>query len=325
MRRRDVLTLGSTAALVPSLPTMAQSAMPVVGYLSAGSPEMSTLNVAQFREGLREGGYAEGRNVAIAFRWADGRYERLSALAGELVARNVAVIVAMGTPAARAALQATREIPVVFQSGADVVQRGLVASLNRPGGNATGITLNLLDLAPKRLELLRDLVPRARSVAYLRNPDVPSPDPQLRDVQAAARTMGLALLVVEARNAGDIEAAFARLARPRPDGLIVASDWLFLVQSEQIAGLATRLAIPAVSDFGAFVTAGGLASYGPDTDALMRTLGVYTAKVLSGARPADLPVQQPTKFELALNLKTAKALGLTIPPAILARADEVVD
>ena len=326
MRRRDFLAMAGTAALAPSLPARAQPAMPVVGYLSASSLEMSAPTLALFRDGLKESGYTEGRNVTIAFSWADGQYERLPALAAELVALKVTVIVAIGTPAVRAAMQAMREIPIVFQSGVDVVQRGLVASLSRPGGNATGITFNVVELTPKRLELLRELVPGARSVAYLRNPGVPLDlDSQLSDIQAAARAMGLALRIVEARSAGDIELAFARLAQQRPDGLIVASDWLFLVQSAQIAALAARQGIPAVSDFPVFVTAGGLASYGPNTKALMRTLGVYTAKVLAGARPADLPVQQPTEFELAVNLKTADALGLTVPAALLARADEVIE
>jgi putative ABC transport system substrate-binding protein len=311
--------------LASSLPAGAQPAMPVVGYLSAGSPEASAASLARFRDGLKEGGYVEGRNVAISFRWAEGRYELLPSLATELVALKVAVIVAIGTPAAQAAKRATQLIPIVFQSGTDVVQSGLVASLSRPGGNATGVTFNVVQLTPKRLEVLREIVPNIRTVAYLHRPGAVPSDAQLADVQAAAHGMGLALQIVDAGSAGDIEPAFVRLAERRPDGLLVAADWLFLVQGAQIAALAARHAIPAIYDFPAPVAAGGLVSYGPHRDDLYRSLGVYTGKILAGARPADLPVHQPTKFELVINLKTARALGLSIPPSILARADEVIE
>ena len=325
MKRRDILAIAGATTLASSLPAGAQPAMPVVGHLSAGSPATSALSLARFRDGLKEGGYVEGRNVAIAFRWAEGSYERLPALAAELAALKVAVIVAIGTPAAQAAKQATQLIPIVFQSGTDVVQSGLVASLSRPGGNATGVTFNVVQLSHKRLEVLRELVPNIRTVAYLHRPGAVPSDAQLADVQAAARGMGLALQIVEARSARDIESAFVQLAERRPDGLLVAADWLFLVQGAQIAALAARHAIPAIYDFPAPVAAGGLVSYGPHRDDLYRSLGVYTGKILAGARPADLPVHQPTKFELVINLKTARALGLSIPPSILARADEVIE
>ena len=324
MRRRELFAFGATT-LASSLPAGAQPAMPVVGYLTAGSPEASAASLTRFRDGLKEGGYVEGRNIAIAFRWAEGRYELLPDLATELVALKVAVIVAIGTPAAQAAKQATQLIPIVFQSGTDVVQSGLVASLSRPGGNATGVTVNVVQLTPKRLEVLRELVPNIRTVAYLHRPGAVPWDAQLADVQAAAHHMGLSLQIVEVGSAGDIEPAFVRLAERRPDGLLVAADWLFLVQGAQIAALAARHAIPAIYDFPAPVSAGGLVSYGPHSDDLYRTLGVYTGKILAGARPADLPVHQPTKFELVINLRTARALGLTILPAILARADQVIE
>jgi putative ABC transport system substrate-binding protein len=296
----------------------------VIGFLGTTGQEDSALVIA-FREGLGEAGYTEGRNVAVLFRWSDGQYERLPALAAELVALRVAVIVAAGGPAAVAATRATRTIPIAFHTGGDPVETDLVASLRRPGGNATGVTMLSSMLAPKRLELLRELVPHARSVAYLADPRAPAARFQLADVQAAARTIGLDLQVLEARTMPEIEQAFVRLAATRPHALLVGAAPLFSGHRADIAALANRHAIPAVYEFPEFVAAGGLISYGADLRSTYRLLGGYVGRILGGARPADMPVQQATKFELAINLKAAKALGLVVPPTILARADEVIE
>ena len=256
---------------------------------------------------------------------AERSIEQGQALAAELVALRVAVIVAIGGPAVQAAMQATRQIPIVFQIGADPAGLGLVDSLARPGGNATGINLHLVELTPKRLGLLRELMPNLRTVAVLRNPAQPAANSQLAGVQSAARGIGLTLKILEASKNEDIERAFARLAEQRPQALLVESDVLFFTRRAQIVALAAQHAIPAIYDSSMFVAAGGLVSYGPEMRAAIRPLGVYTARILGGARPADLPVQQPTRFELVINLKTARALGLTIPPTILARADEVIE
>ena len=299
--------------------------MPVVGYLSASSAASSESVLPVFRQGLKESGYVEGRNVAIEFRWADGRYDLLPGFAQELVARKVTVLVAIGGPAARAARQATSSIPIVFQSGGDPVRFGLVESLARPGGNATGISLNLVGLTPKRLELLRELVPKLNSVAYLTNPGLEGTPVELSEVQKAAQAMGLALHVEEARAAEDIEPAFARMARLRPSALLVGSSILFVVQRDQVVALAARHAMPAIYELSHYVTQGGLISYGPAVLEAVRPIGVYTGRILAGAKPADLPVQQPSKFELVINATTAKVLGLTLSPAMLARADAVVE
>jgi putative ABC transport system substrate-binding protein len=299
--------------------------VPVVGYLSSSDAETSGRAFAVFRDGLKESGYVEGRNVAIEIRWADGRYDLLPGLARELVTHKVAVLVAIGGPAARAAKEATSTIPVVFQSGSDAVAIGLVSSLSRPDGNATGISLNLVELTLKRLQLLSELVPGVKSIAFLNDSGVTGSSSALKDMEAAARSMGLELQVEEARGPEDIEPAFARLARLRPSALLVGSSILFVVRRVEIVALAARLAIPAIYELSPYVAAGGLMSYGPSIDAAVRPLGLYAGRILSGAKPADLPVQQPAKFELAINLKTARALGLTIPPAILARADGVIE
>ncbi len=300
-----------------------QAATPVVGYVSITSPETAATGLAAFHDGLREAGYVEGRNVAIEYAWAEGHYDRLPAMIGEFIARKVAVLVAIGGPAARAASQATSSVPIVFQSGGDAVALGLVDSLGRPGRNATGVSLNVAGLGPKRLELLGALVPNLKSVALLSDPGA-SPL-ELPEVRNAAASMGLSLHVEEARGAADIEPAFARLARVRPSAILVGSSLPFLVRRTQIVALAAQLAIPAIYEIATYVSDGGLISYGPSIPGAIRPIGVYTGKILAGAEPADLPVQQPTKFELVINLKIARALGLTIPLSLLARADEVIE
>jgi putative ABC transport system substrate-binding protein len=326
MRRRALLAALPWPLLAGSRGSHAQKpAVPVVGYLSSSEAETSERALVVFRDGLKESGYVEGRNVDIEVKWAEGRYDLLPGLARELVAHKVAVLVAIGGPAARAAKEATSTIPIVFQSGGDAVAIGLVRSLSRPDGNATGISLNLVELTLKRLQLLSELVPGLKSIAFLNDPGVARFPSVLRDMETAARSTGLELQVEEARGPEDIEPAFARLARLRPSALLVGSSILFVVRRVEIVALAARLAIPAIYELSPYVAAGGLMSYGPSIDAAVRPLGLYTGKILSGAKPADLPVQQPAKFELAINLKTAKSLGIAIPPSILARADEVIE
>jgi putative ABC transport system substrate-binding protein len=302
-----------------------QPAMPVVGYLSSTSAEAAKGTLAVFRDGLKESGFVEGRNVVIEFRWADGRYDVLPGFARELIARKPAVLVAIGGPAARAARQATSTIPIVFQSGGDAVDLGLVESLGRPGGNATGISLNTVGLTPKRLELIRELIADMEAIAFLRNPGVGADASELAEVQKAARSMGLELKVEEARRGEDIEPAFARLAQIRPSALLVGSSLLFVVRRAEIVALAARIATPAIYEYSGYVAAGGLISYGPSLSTAVHPIGIYAGRILAGAKPADLPVQQPIKFELVINLKTAKTLGLAIPPSILARADDVIE
>lgn len=330
MKRRRVLALGVGATIALPLPARAQPqpAMPVVGFLSSAAAEAVPVSPA-FHDGLKEHGYTEGRNVAFAFRYADGDLERLPALASELVALKVAVIVTASPPPVLAAKKVTQTTPVVFLVGGDPVARGLVASLARPGGNATGIAQFTAELTPKRLQLLRDLIPTARSVTLLLEPVPRATDHhyvvrELAEVQAAARLIGLDVTIVEAGTAHEVEQAFARMAERRPDALLVSSGVLLFRQRAHVIGLAARQAIPAIYPNTIFVTNGGLLSYGPSINDMTRLLGTYTGKILAGAKPADLPVQRPTKFELVINLKTAKALDLTIPPAILDRATEVI-
>jgi putative ABC transport system substrate-binding protein len=300
--------------------------MPVIGFLSSRSSEESANVVASFRQGLSEDGYVEGRNIEIQFRWADGHYDRLPGLAAELVGRKVAVIVATGGPApALAAKAATTAIPIVFVSGGDPVRAGLVASLNRPGGNITGVSSILSTLMAKRLQLLHQLVPKAAVIGVLVNPGYPDSDLQLRELQEAGAAIKLQILVMRAGTEGDIDTAFATLAQQRIEALLVANDPFFDSRRQQINALAARHAIAVICPGREFVDAGGLISYGPSLADVYRLAGNYTGKVLKGAKPADLPVQQPTKFELVINLKTAKMLGLEVPQLILAGADEVVE
>ena len=327
MRRRDfIIFLGSTVAMWSLRAHAQQSAMPVIGYLGAQSPAAFASRVRAFRQGLGETGYAEGRNVAIEFRWAEGQHHRLSALAADLVGRQVTVIVAPGgAPAALAAKSATTTIPIVFEMGADPIGMGLVGSLNRPGGNLTGVSSLNVEVTPKRLEILHELVPTAAVVAVLVNPTSPTADSQWKDLQAAARALGLQLHVLHASTEGEFDTVFVTLLQLRAGGLVVASDTFFATHSEQLAALTVRHAVPAIHQSRDFSTAGGLMSYGGNFVESHRLAGVYTGRILKGEKPADLPVQQVTKVELFINLKAAKTLGVTVPLPLLGRADEVIE
>jgi len=327
MNRRTIICT-VVVGLVLAVPLAARAqkpAMPVIGFLSLASPAQWTRYVAGFRQGLNEAGYVEGKNVAIEFRWAEGHHDRLPALAAELVSGHVAVLVATGgASSARAAKAATSTIPIVFTGANDPVESGLVASLGRPGGNITGVSVYSVELMAKRLELLRELVPKATVIAMLVNPDNAGAESYARGALEGTRSLGQQLHVLNARTEREIDAAFARLAQLRADALVVAPDPFFNVRREQIVGLAARQAVPTMFDFREFAAAGGLISYAPSLSEVYRQAGIYTGKILDGVKPAELPVLQPTKFELVINLKTAKALGITIPESILLQADEVI-
>jgi putative ABC transport system substrate-binding protein len=327
LRRRQFITLlGGAAAAWPLAARPQQSAMPVIGFLSGRSPGESESVEAAFRQGLKESGYAEGQNVHIAFRWAEGRYDRLPALVASLVDIRVAVIAAAGGQAVPlAAKAATSTIPIVFVSGEDPVKHGLVASLNRPGGSATGVSMFLSEMEAKRLALLHELVPTATMIGVIVNPSSPSIDTQLREINSAARALGRQIQIVNATNERELDAAFASLAQSKAGALLIASNAYFTSRRDQIVALAAQRAIPAIYDQREFPMAGGLVSYGTNLSDSYRLMGVYTGKILKGEKPTDLPVQQSTKFELVINLKTAKALGLDVPPALSARADEVIE
>jgi putative ABC transport system substrate-binding protein len=324
MRRRDFITLlGSTAAW-PLAARAQQPTMPIIGFLSTGSPNALANLVAAFRQGLNEIGYVEHRNVGIEYRWAEGQYDRLPALAAELVRRQVAVIAATGGgPSPQAAKAATATIPIVFHVGGDPVAAGLVASFARPGGNITGVVSLNPELVPKRLELLREVVPTANVIAVLINPR--AGNSYLSDLPAAARTLGLQLQVLHASSDRDFDLVFADLVRLKLGALLIGSDPFFNSRIEQLAALALRHRLPAIYQEREFAAAGGLMSYGGSFRDLFRVVGTYTGRILKGEKPADLPVQQATKVELIINLKTAKALGLTVPLALLGRADEVIE
>ena len=326
MRRRDFVTLIGGAASWPLASRAQQPSMPVVGFLSARSPAEAASVLAAFRQGLAETGYFEGKNVTIEYRWAEGHYDRLPALAEELVRRGVAVIAATGgEPSPMAAKAATATLPIVFTVGSDPVEMGLVASLSRPGGNLTGTTIMGVDLGPKRLDLIRQLVPKALRIAILSNPTFPMASAEVREVEDAALKLAIEVNVRKASTESEIDEAFADLARHQPDALIIATDPFLLGQRDQLARLAARHAIPTVYFLREFVEAGGLMSYGPDIRRGYRQAGVYTGYILGGKKPAELPVLRPTSFLLSINLKTAKALGIALPATLLAVADEVIE
>jgi putative tryptophan/tyrosine transport system substrate-binding protein len=325
-RRRLMLMLGGAAAAWPLAVRAQQKAMPVIGFLHLASPGPSAPFLAAFRQGLGETGYVEGQNVAIEYRWAEGHYDRLPAMAADLVGRKVDLIATLsGTPTALVAKTATSTIPIVFFTGGDPVVEGLIASFARPGGNLTGVSIMGGELTPKRLELLAELVPQAKVIALLVNPTNLSAERMISEVQDAARAKRLQLAILKASTEGEIDAAFATLATLPADALVVAGDAFFADRREQLVALASRHAVPAIYSFRNFAASGGLTSYGPSFAAACRQTGTYAGRILNGAKPADLPVQQPTRFELVINMKTAKALGLTVPQSILARADEVIE
>jgi putative tryptophan/tyrosine transport system substrate-binding protein len=327
MRRREFgVLLGGAAAARPLAVRAQQKAIPVIGFLSLTAAIAWPDLLAAFRQGLAEAGFVEGQNAAIEYRWAENDRERLPAMAVDLVSRQVAVIVATGGPSAiRAAMQATRTIPIVFTSGADPVAQSYVASLSRPGGNTTGATLFTGELIKKRLQLLLELVPKAATVAFLLNPNNPTGEPSTRDAQAVIRSLGLQVQVAPARTERDLDEVFQTLVQQRVDALIVVTDPFFESRRHQLVALAETHAIPAIFQWREDAVAGGLISYGTNIANMYSLAGVYTGKILKGAKPADLPVMQPTIFELVINLKTAKALGLTIPQSVLGRADELIE
>jgi putative ABC transport system substrate-binding protein len=324
MRRRDFITLLGGTTAWPLAARAQQPALPVIGFLNGSSAWEYAHLAAAFRQGLSEIGFVEGRNVAIDYRWAEGHYDRLPTLATDLVRRQVAVI-AGNTPATFAAKAATTTIPIVFSSGSDPIKLGFVASLNQPGGNVTGVSFFSAVLEPKRLGLLRELVPTAAMIAVLLNPKYPDAEAQSKDVQEAARTLGLQIQILGASTERDLDATFATLAQLRVGGLLVCADPFLYSRRDYIVALATRYAVPAIYEQREYALAGGLVSYGTNLTDAYRQVGIYTGRVLKGEKPADLPVMQSTRFEFVINLKTAKTLGLDVPPGLSARADEVIE
>ena len=327
MRRREFVSLSVGAAVGWPLAARAQQTLPVIGFLHGASPGAYAPYLPGFHLGLKESGYTEGKDVAVEYRWAEDRYDRLPALAADLVNHHVTVIAAVGsTPAALAAKAATTTIPIVFLVGLDPVAAGLVTSLARPGGNLTGVTNLTAEVGPKRLEMLHALVPTAIAIALLVNPKSPElSEPQVQELQVAARRLGLQLHVLNASTEGEIDTAFATLVQLRAGGLVIVPDTLFVSQTEQLAALALRHRVPAIFQYPEFTAGGGLMSYGSNLHDMLRLSGLYTGRILKGEKPADLPVQQATKVELIINLKTAKTLGLTMPTDLLVRADEVIE
>jgi len=325
MKRRDFILLIGSSAVVWPFASRAQQSVPVIGFLNSGSPEPLAQVVAAFRQGLGESGYVERENLAIEYRWADGAYDQLPGLATGLVRRHVNVIFAGGPPAALAAKAATTTIPIVFTSGGNPVELGLVSSLNQPGGNVTGVSFLINELVAKRLELLCELTPTATSIGFLANMTRPSSGAEVRAAQQAAQKRGANLYVQSASTEREIDAAFTNFVQHRINALLIGSDPFLNAQRDQLVSLVSRLAIPTMYNLREYVAAGGLMSYAPSLAEVYRQAGVYTAKILKGAKPADLPVVQPTKFELVINLKTAKALGLTVPLIMQMTADEVIE
>ena len=325
VKRREFITLLGGAAAWPLAARAQQTAMPVIGFLFTTSPDTNQDRLRAFQRGLRESGYVEGENVAIAYRSAEGQYDRLPALAADLVRRQVGVICAIGEASASAAKAATTTIPIIFLVGADPVNLGLVASIARPEGNVTGISFVSGELTAKRLELLRELVPGAARLAVLVNPNSPLTETTLKDLEAAARVMGLQIQVLRASTSREIEAAFAGFARERPDALFVGADPFFTSRRVQLANLASRYAVPLASYAREVTDAGGLISYGGNIADAYRQLSAYAGRILKGVKPADLPVVQASRLELVINTATARMLGLTVPPSLLATADEVIE
>jgi putative ABC transport system substrate-binding protein len=328
MKRREFITLlGGAAAAWPLAVRAQPSALPVIGFLSSESPDLFAIRLRAFRQGLKEAGYVEGQNVAIEYRWAEGQNNRLPVLAAELVHSPVNMIVAAGgTPSAVAAKAASETIPIVFAVAVDPVKIGLVASLNRPGGNMTGITNLNAVVGPKRLELMHELIPTATIMALLVNPTSPAVAASVtREVQAAARTLGLQVHILSASTESEFDTVFATMVKLRASALVITPDVFFNTRSEQLAALSLRHAVPAIFQYRKFAAAGGLISYGGDETEYYRLVGIYAGKILKGDKPADLPVQQTTKVELYINLKTAKALGITVPQSVQSRADEVIE
>jgi putative ABC transport system substrate-binding protein len=328
LRRREFITLlGGAAAAWPLTARAQQRAFPVIGLLSSRSPAVDTPLIAVIRQGLNETGFVEGQNVALDYRSADGQYDRLAGLAADLVRQHVAVIVTIGgDSSALAAKAATATIPIVFAGGSDPIRSGLATSLHRPGGNSTGVSTFIVEMEAKRLGLLRELRPHAMTTAALVNPEnISQVETQVNDIQSAARSVGQEITILNASTIGDIDSAFARLVQMRADALSVAADPFFFTRAAQLVVLAARHAIPTLYSRREFAAAGGLMSYGSNINDSYRLLGVYAARILKGEKPGDLPIQLPTKFELVINLSSAKALALDIPPTLLARADEVIE
>ena len=327
MKRREFITLlGGAVAAWPLAARTQQRATPVVGVLSSETLNLSASRVRALRQGLSETGYVEGRNVEFEYRWAENQYDRLSALAADLVRRQVSVIATVGsTQTVLAAKAATSTIPIVFVSGIDPVKAGLVTSLNRPSGNLTGVSLLTTDLGAKRLELLREIIPSTELIGVLTNPDSPEAPTQVADLATAAKSIGQKTVDLRARSESDLSEVFSELTRSHADALLVSPDPFFTSRRAQLVPLAARYSIPVIYEWREFASAGGLMSYGTDIADAYRLTGLYTGRILKGAKPADLPVMQSTKFELVINLKTAKTLGLAIPPSLLARADEVIE
>jgi putative tryptophan/tyrosine transport system substrate-binding protein len=325
MKRREFITLVGATAAWPFAARAQQPPMPVIGFISANTPQDWARPLAAFVKGLGESGYVEGHNVAIEYRWAEHQYDQLPAMAADLVQRQVAVIAATTTPAVLAAKAATTTIPIVFETAGDPIQLGLVASLNRPGGNVTGVTQMSVGLVPKDLELLHELLPTAHVMVLLVNPNSTLVETESKETLAAAQTLGLELHILNAGTERDFDAVFANVIQLRAGGLVIGTDGFFTSHSEQLAALAARHAVPTVYKGREFAAAGGLMSYGGDITESYHLAGIYTGRVLKGDKPADLPVQQATKVEMFLNLKTAKALGITVPLTLLGRADEVFE
>jgi putative tryptophan/tyrosine transport system substrate-binding protein len=325
MRRREFISLVGGAAAWPLAARAQQPALPLIGFLNSTSPDGYAPFVAAFRQGLKEAGYVDGQNATIEYRWAEGQYDRLPAMAADLIQRKVSVIAATTTPAALAAKAATATVPIVFTTGGDPIKLGLVASLNRPGGNVTGVSNLLNELGSKRLGLLRELVPAAAVIATLVNPNFQDAESQLRDVETAARALGLQLIVLKASSEREIDAAFATMAQQGAGALLVTTDPFLLARRDQIVALAARGVIPVLYPVRDFAVAGGLMSYGTDFADSYRQAGIYAGRIVRGEKPADLPVQRSTKFEFVINFKTAKALGLAVPNSMQLLADEVIE